>query len=36
MSNLEDEKAQTSLENTKHFQAFAMLLNDAGNIEIFV
>ena len=28
-------KAQASLEKTKHFQPFLMLLNDAGNIEVF-
>ena len=28
-------KAQVSLEQTKHFQPFIMLLNDAGEIEIF-
>ena len=28
-------KAQGSLEKTKHFQPFLMLLNDAGEIEIF-
>lgn len=46
MSELEDEKAftvleqavykaQKSLEQTKHFQPFLMLLNDAGEIEVF-
>lgn len=46
MSNNQDEKAflilekavykaQESLEKTKHFQPFLMLLNDAGEIEIF-
>ena len=46
MSNNEDEKAfklleeavyraQESLEKTKHFQAFLMLLNDAGEVEVF-
>ena len=46
MSNSDDEKAfevleaavqkaQASLEKTKHFQPFLMLLNDAGKIEIF-
>ena len=46
MSNNQDEKAfnilekavykaQTSLEQTKYFQPFLMLLNDAGEIEIF-
>ena len=46
MSNTQDEKAfnilekavhraQASLEQTKHFQPFLMLLNDAGEIEIF-
>jgi len=28
-------RAQVSLEKTKHFQPFVMLLNDAGKIEIF-
>lgn len=28
-------KAQKSLEQTKHFQPFLMLLNDAGEIELF-
>ena len=28
-------KAQKSLEKTKHFQPFLMLLNDAGEIEVF-
>lgn len=28
-------RAQVSLEETKHFQPFIMLLNDAGNIEVF-
>ena len=28
-------KAQGSLEKTKHFQPFLMLMNDAGEIEIF-
>lgn len=28
-------KAQASLEETKHFQPFIMLLNDAGKIEVF-
>ncbi len=28
-------KAQVALEQTKHFQPFIMLLNDAGEIEIF-
>ena len=28
-------KAQESLEKTKHFQPFLMLLNDAGEIELF-
>jgi len=28
-------KAQASLEKTKHFQPFLMLLNDAGKIEVF-
>ena len=28
-------KAQKSLEKTKHFQPFLMLLNDAGKIEVF-
>jgi peptide subunit release factor 1 (eRF1) len=28
-------KAQESLEKTKHFQPFLMLLNDAGKIEVF-
>jgi len=28
-------RAQVSLEETKHFQPFVMLLNDAGEIEIF-
>jgi hypothetical protein len=28
-------KAQKSLENTKHFQPFLMLLNDADEIELF-
>ena len=28
-------KAQQSLEQTKHFQPFLLLLNDAGEIEIF-
>ncbi|EIF51867.1 MULTISPECIES: hypothetical protein [Sulfurovum] len=46
MSTLEDEKAfmlleqavyraQESLEKTKHFQPFLMLLNDAGEVELF-
>jgi len=46
MSNNQDEKAfqllekavykaQESLEQTKHFQPFLMLLNDAGKIEVF-
>ena len=46
MSNSNDEKAfkileeavhkaQVSLEKTKHFQPFLMLLNDAGKIEVF-
>ena len=46
MSNSNDEKAfkileeavhkaQASLEKTKHFQPFLMLLNDAGKIEVF-
>lgn len=46
MSNNEDEKAfkllekavykaQESLEKTKHFQPFFMLLNDAGEVEVF-
>ena len=46
MSTLEDEKAfslleqavyraQDLLEKTKHFQPFLMLLNDAGDIELF-
>ena len=46
MSNNQDEKAlhilekavykaQESLEKTQHFQPFLMLLNDAGEIEIF-
>lgn len=46
MSNNQDEKAfnilekavykaQASLEQTKHFQPFLMLLNDAGEIEVF-
>ena len=46
MSNNQDEKAfnilekavykaQESLEQTKHFQPFLMLLNDAGEIEVF-
>ena len=29
------QKAQESLEKTKDFQPFLMLLNDAGNIEVF-
>jgi len=29
------EKAQTSLEKTKHFQPFLMLLNDKGETEVF-
>ena len=29
------QKAQESLEKTKHFQPFLMLLNDAGKIEVF-
>ncbi len=29
------QKAQESLEKTKHFQPFLMLLNDAGEIEVF-
>ena len=28
-------KAQASLEKTKHFQPFLMLLNDAGETEVF-
>ena len=28
-------RAQASLEETKHFQPFIMLLNDAGKIEVF-
>jgi len=28
-------KAQASLEKTKHFQPFILLLNDAGEIEVF-
>ncbi|PHS36910.1 MAG: hypothetical protein COB07_11850 [Sulfurovum sp.] len=46
MSNTQDEKAfkvlekavykaQESLEQTKHFQPFLMLLNDAGEVEVF-
>jgi len=46
MSNTEDEKAiqllekavykaQASLEKTKHFQPFLMLLSDTGEIEVF-
>ncbi len=46
MSNSDDEKAfrvleeavnkaQASLEKTKHFQPFLMLLNDTGEIEVF-
>ncbi|MCF6244595.1 MAG: hypothetical protein L3J43_06125 [Sulfurovum sp.] len=46
MSNEQDEKAfnilekavykaQESLEKTKHFQPFLMLLNDAGEVEVF-
>ena len=46
MSNNQDEKAfkllekavykaQESLEQTKHFQPFLMLLNDAGEVEVF-
>lgn len=46
MSNIQDEKsfnilekavykAQESLEKIKHFQPFLMLLNDAGEIEVF-
>jgi len=46
MSNIDDEKAfrileeavnkaQQSLEKTKHFQPFLMLLNDADEIEVF-
>jgi len=29
------QKAQASLEKTKHFQPFLMLLNDTGKIEVF-
>jgi len=28
-------RAQDSLESTKHFQPFLILLNDAGEIELF-
>ncbi|MEN8304362.1 MAG: hypothetical protein ABFQ64_09845 [Campylobacterota bacterium] len=46
MSNIDDEKAfrileeavekaQVSLQSTKHFQPFLMLLNDAGQVEVF-